>query len=257
MRSDRILYLLQHPEKIRVMEMEDLQKVIQEHPYFQAARILYLKVLYLSSGEKFREELKNSTIHIINHKQLLRYLYWQTSNQNIFATPSQETPFIQSAPEEEEEATPNAPQQGGETFVMELNLDWQNEQTDETADQSQEVPAFTPSSDYLLSEEVAETNPVSPKPNNSQEQLITRFIETNPTIPKISETDGELTDLSQENPYKQEELFSETLAKIYTRQHLYEKAIATYIKLSLKYPEKSIYFAHRIEELKENMNKQK
>ena len=27
MRSDRILYLLQHPEKIRVMEMEDLQKV--------------------------------------------------------------------------------------------------------------------------------------------------------------------------------------------------------------------------------------
>ena len=76
-------------------------------------------------------------------------------------------------------------------------------------------------------------------------------------MPKINSSTIDLRDLSKENPYNQEELLSETLAKIYLRQHLFEKSIATYIILSLKYPEKSVYFAVQIDKIKEKINNNK
>ena len=43
-----------------------------------------------------------------------------------------------------------------------------------------------------------------------------------------------------------ESYFTETLAKIYVRQHRYEKALEIIKKLNLKYPKKNIYFADQI-----------
>ncbi len=50
-----------------------------------------------------------------------------------------------------------------------------------------------------------------------------------------------------------DELLTETLARVYEDQQLYGKAIRIYALLSLKFPEKSLYFASLIKELKSKL----
>ncbi|RYE17786.1 MAG: hypothetical protein EOP42_31740 [Sphingobacteriaceae bacterium] len=49
-------------------------------------------------------------------------------------------------------------------------------------------------------------------------------------------------------------LVTETLAKVYLDQMLYHKALDTYKKLMLKFPEKSVYFAAQITETEKKIN---
>jgi hypothetical protein len=87
----------------------------------------------------------------------------------------------------------------------------------------------------------------------SQADLIDKFILSNPRIePAREKSDMPVEDLSK--PFIEEEggFVTETLARIYINQGYYSKAIEIYEKLSLKFPEKSDYFASQIERIKEN-----
>ena len=86
-------------------------------------------------------------------------------------------------------------------------------------------------------------------------QLIDKFLASNPRIVPDKEYFSDSSAAMKSLLTDDEDLFSETLAKIYIRQEHFEKAILTYEKLSLKYPEKSIYFAGQIEKIKELINK--
>ena len=89
-----------------------------------------------------------------------------------------------------------------------------------------------------------------------QSELIDKFIISNPRIePQRGKTDNPNEDISQPFVEQTDGLVTETLAKIYVCQGYYSKAIEIYEKLSLKFPEKSSYFATQIEKVKEYIKK--
>ena len=65
---------------------------------------------------------------------------------------------------------------------------------------------------------------------------------------------GNRIEIIEKSDAENEELITETLAGIYLQQKNYEKALSAFKKLSLKYPEKSIYFATQIEEIEKLKN---
>jgi hypothetical protein len=109
---------------------------------------------------------------------------------------------------------------------------------------------ITDSSRSISSEADREADP------KSQQNLIDRFLEEQPDITADPDAEADQTDRAESYTRLGDSLMTESLAKIYLEQGLRKNAILVYEKLSLKYPEKSTYFASQINriknELKEN-----
>jgi hypothetical protein len=89
-----------------------------------------------------------------------------------------------------------------------------------------------------------------------QSDLIDKFIIANPRIEPVREnTNLPVEDISSSYIEEKGGFVTETLARIYLNQGYYSKAIDIYEKLSLKFPEKSSYFASQIEKVKEYIKK--
>ncbi|MPS74355.1 MAG: hypothetical protein E2590_14565 [Chryseobacterium sp.] len=89
---------------------------------------------------------------------------------------------------------------------------------------------------------------IKEEPSKTKEKIIDNFIETNP---KISQLKEESNYVVKEKKDDISHLMTETLAKLYTEQKLYSKAIKAYEILSEKHPEKKDHFEEKIEEIKD------
>jgi len=149
--------------------------------------------------------------------------------------------------------------------------DQDGEKTISTDDEvEKEVESGTPEDKIELKEEIhsfeswlnllgtgpSEEDPGELKePVSGQRNIIDKFILENPRIQPGQDDYFGKGDMSADSVTEKDELFTETLANIYIKQGYYSRAIFFYQELSLKFPEKSTYFARRIKEIEKRINK--
>ncbi|MEI8006194.1 MAG: hypothetical protein WCI48_08300 [Bacteroidota bacterium] len=90
------------------------------------------------------------------------------------------------------------------------------------------------------------------EPGISKDELIEKFIREEPQMSRPKKEFFSPTASSQKSNLDEEDIVSETLALLYAKQGNMQKAIHIYEKLSLRFSEKSRYFAAQIENLKGN-----
>ena len=107
--------------------------------------------------------------------------------------------------------------------------------------------------------EVKQGNIETPKTGNSLKtsDIIDRFLSNTPRISKPKAEFFSPTKAAKLSVTDDDSLVSETLAKIYLTQGNFNKALKAYESLLLQNPEKSTYFAARIEEIRHKIDLQK
>ncbi len=252
----------------------EVYELVDIFPYFQSAHLLLLKGLHDNADVKFETQLRNSAIHIANRE----VLYYLLSGKPVLGVePKNEITETRNAEPQEPSDTEQTVIESAKNsieLITEFERITEVIQDQSDIDQEEETvfymdPGFSlPVQEDLLEldldsnkkygeddtaiEEEVLTESESPSKKQLQADLIDKFIVSNPRIePNRVKTDVPVEDISK--PYTEEKggFVTETLARIYVSQGYYSKAIDIYEKLSLKFPEKSSYFASQIEKVKE------
>lgn len=223
MNKERLLTLVRDPQKTNSRDTQPLTTLLQQYPWFHSAHLLSIYNAKESDPGKFNDALLSSAL-FVNDRSLLFNLIYELSPVVLPATGS---------------ATDSSD-------LLEIDESLQvTESTAQVADPGLEQVQQAGDIEF----EMENTNAPS------QTDLIDRFILSNQPFspPKLILTDT-IQDISLNSIKEDDELVSEMLANILVSQQQYEKAISMFEKLILKYPEKSTYFASRIEEIR-NTNK--
>ena len=115
----------------------------------------------------------------------------------------------------------------------------------------QEAPVFVKTAEPKFTPYSLEDIPAATETNLFKGQsLIDKFIESNPKISPIGNEPESHTNVPTiPETDISENIFTESLAKIYIKQKQYDKAKRIFEKLNLKFPEKNRYFADQIEKI--------
>ncbi len=304
MNKKQFTEIIKNPTLLDAHTLTELREIIEEYPFFQIGRMLWLKNLHKLDSIKYNSELKTGAAYIADRSKLYQLI---NNPDKLLAGASvieSDKPKSEVQPSIKAEVNtervpktikPDAPRTTTENYLNAADdvaddngspyrFLTNSTRTQKNEDDNEDI--LFPSAD-LLDYEISSSQSyalpkvseieVNPDENRSfsdwlhimhyasplqkgegtalrkkEMDLIDNFLSAKPETIAISDKKVKELDLEQRNTAPQEEILSETLANIYIKQGHKNKAIAIFEKLHLKYPEKSVYFARRITELKEN-----
>jgi len=248
--SSELTYLLNKPNAINQKQTLDLEIILQDYPYLQCVRALYLKGLFNQDSFRYNYELKKTAAHTTDRTILFDFITSTSFStiqenrieeqnleiNNIVVSDSQII-TIEETNSTLEITTLESKLEIGKPFTFEAN-------EKHSFNEWLQLTKFSP-----IKREISESAEIDVEKIKKLE-LIDKFIETNPKIPAIKDSIIAPVVSEQKNE-NTNHLMTETLAKIYLEQKKYQRAIQAYEILILKYPEKSSFFADRIKNIKE------
>ena len=226
MNTERIISLIENPNLINKKDIAFLEDISIKHPSFSVSHILLAKGLLNTKSVRYNQKLKKSALYSLDRKQLFRLISQDVKKDEIV---KENTPIEVIKVEEEVIITKKEELKIGQPLEF-----------DETEEYS--------FSEWLVLTKVQKINR---EKSEEKTDLINDFIEKSPTIEVEKNKFFSPTETAKSSIIENEELVTETLARVYLEQEHFEKAIEAYKKLSLKYPKKSSFFADQINLIKD------
>ena len=262
--QQRIQEWISHPAMLDKESLFELRELLARYPYFQTARLLYLKNLFLLQDASFADELRKSALYVADLSVLFYYIEGERFVLKRHEAPAEASAdkctadrtldlidrFLSDLSGDDAEPEPSL------KIPVEVSVDYMSVLSSEPTPEEQEVAPLKGQELIDSFIEQSGNESVEPKPKEEVSVEETPVEENSEEEETAEETPAEEVvkddETSTEQPEKaveadeDESYFTETLAKIYVRQHRYEKALEIIKKLNLKYPKKNIYFADQI-----------
>jgi hypothetical protein len=218
-RQEFISYV-HEPAKLSKSSLTEIEELSKEFPYCQSLSILHLLNLRMTNLVRYENQLKSTAAHIADRKrlkELIGALGEESEKTEVVETHPPEEPIVPVIEDDEEERLLALKQ------IVE--------------DRLKEISSRKGS---------AEEEPEGGKWVLTKDELIDKFIEEEPSISRPKKDFFDPVKVAKNSMEEKDGLVSETLARIHIQQGNIDKAIEIYRKLSLKFPEKSSYFASQI-----------
>lgn len=254
--AERINQWLHSPHELQEVLPEAIIYLTEKYPYFSVAQVLFY---LLPSSEKNEEEAYRLRNNLNIHPILLQIL----KNQSELKKDQINSTFLQDKKNITDKAakqiTGDYFAQQGELIEDKIPLDFLKkrekkavvQEDEETTEKSlMVVMSFTEWISYItqntkiIKEEIEEQKALKTK--WQKEKLAAALEEDTDEIPQ------EVFEMAVNSIAMEEDLASESLAEVYVRQGKIEHAVDMYKKLSLQNPQKSFYFARKIENLQKD-----
>ncbi len=257
MNKDEFTGYLQDTGKLNSESIISLNELIKEFPYCQSSHILLTLNLFKEKDVRYDAELRTTAGYVSNRGLLRKYIE-NLSVVNVKNIVSNQETTVHAEPD-------NKKNIGADDTSAEKKT--ANNDTPQT-DSSDQIPVDDAKAiaevKSILERHIKElenelenkkrsTARKNVKTHKSKTDIINEFIKNEPSISRPKASFYNPVEKARESIVDNENIVSETLAGIFYDQGYLHKAIKIYQKLSLKFPEKSSYFAALIKKAEKEL----